>query len=491
MGCGQGKADAPATKASAGTAAPAAAAPAPVAPPAGSSASSKPKDMKLRVSSELNRRALVPERMIAIAEVYLINDQDYNKIGSGSFGKVVKAEHRQTQVVRAVKSIAKDDKVEVNRVRNEVHIGKIMAHPNIVKMCETFEDKVCIYIVMELCTGGSVGDVLQKEKILSEKHTLVIVYQLLYAINYMHSNGICHRDVKPDNLLLLNSDPLDTSIVKVADFGLSCQFQPNVDMTIVAGTPAYAAPDVLKGKYDQSCDLWSTGVTLYQLLSGELPFDGKTDQELVDKVKRGNYSFKAQTWQTVSDSAKDLVRGLLAFKQRERLQAKDALQHEGAKRGAPGLKEPAVVKRLVQTLPGFCQETALKRVALQVMAAQVSEVHLAPARRLFMSLDADGDGAVSGEELKKGMVAHGVSEQELSPDFRAAMEVLCPLTYTEFLGMTLELRVIGEEGVLATTFRFLDADGDGFISADDLEKTDLLVQAKGKDLLSELSLRSQ
>ena len=101
----------------------------------------------------------------------------------------------------------------------------------------------------------------------------------MQAINYCHTNGIVHRDLKPENFLLLTKH--DESPLKVIDFGLSTTFDSKVNMKTKAGTPYYISPEVLEGKYDASCDIWSSGVILYILLSGVPPFYGDTDPEIL------------------------------------------------------------------------------------------------------------------------------------------------------------------------------------------------------------------
>jgi len=104
----------------------------------------------------------------------------------------------------------------------------------------------------------------------------------MQAINYCHSKGIAHRDLKPENFLYLTKH--DDSPIKVIDFGLSKNFESNETMTTKAGTPYYISPEVLIGNYDHSCDIWSSGVMLYIILSGVPPFYGDSDQEILQAV---------------------------------------------------------------------------------------------------------------------------------------------------------------------------------------------------------------
>lgn len=159
-------------------------------------------------------------------------------------------------------------------------------HPNIIKLYETFEDSRNIYLVMEICEGGELFDRIIDKGQFSETEARVIFTQMIQAINYCHSNGIAHRDLKPENFLFLTK--AEDSPIKVIDFGLSKHFDEkggHSAMTTRAGTPYYISPEVLSGNYDESCDIWSSGVILYILLSGVPPFGGDSDPEILEAVK--------------------------------------------------------------------------------------------------------------------------------------------------------------------------------------------------------------
>jgi calcium-dependent protein kinase len=117
--------------------------------------------------------------------------------------------------------------------------------------------------------------------------------------------NIAHRDIKPENVLINESGNL-----KLIDFGLSKQVKSKKMNTIV-GTPYYIAPEVLKGKYNVKCDIWSLGVIMYILLSGYLPFGGTGAAEVFEKVQAGEYSFSQKEWKKVSDEGKDLINHML------------------------------------------------------------------------------------------------------------------------------------------------------------------------------------
>jgi serine/threonine protein kinase len=164
---------------------------------------------------------------------------------------------------------------------------------------------------------------------LTEKEIRIVFLQLFNAIKYLHDRKIVHRDLKPENILMPSKEGLR---IKVSDFGLSKLL--NIDystMQTVCGTVLYVAPEVLESNkersYNRAVDMWSAGVILYVCLCGDLPFSGSRTNEVVEKIKSGIYSMNSPRWNNVSDSAKDLVCGLLTKDSFKRLTVDDALNH--------------------------------------------------------------------------------------------------------------------------------------------------------------------
>merc|ERR1719238_1047777 len=188
------------------------------------------------------------------------------KMGEGSYGTVSKGTNKATKQLRAVKSIAKAKVKDPDRFKQEIAIMKMMDHPNIIKLYETFEDHRNIYLVMELCAGGELFDRIIECGHFTEVQVAILMQQIIRAIYYMHENKVCHRDLKPENFLFMTKDPIDKNLLKIIDFGLSCKFETGLVLSTKAGTPYYVAPEVLSGKYDHLSDMWSVGVIMYVIL---------------------------------------------------------------------------------------------------------------------------------------------------------------------------------------------------------------------------------
>ena len=190
--------------------------------------------------------------------------------------------HKATGAKVAVKTIKKANLTveDIDLAKREIEILKLCQHPNIIRLHDTFENPDHIYIVMELLKGKDLYEYLNKRDFkISEARARSITHSLATALFYLHSYGIVHRDMKLDNVLMV--DETENSDVKIVDFGLSKMIGPNEYCYEPFGTFGYAAPEVLKGNpYDKSVDIWGLGVMLFILLVGHAPFEEENEEKL-------------------------------------------------------------------------------------------------------------------------------------------------------------------------------------------------------------------
>ena len=177
--------------------------------------------------------------------------------------------------------------------KQEINIMIQIDHPNIINLYEVFEDTRYIYLIMEECSGGElfdrIYDRISKKNLFTEKEAAIIFKQFMSAVCHCHSIKICHRDLKPENLLFLNKN---FDCLKVIDFGLSRIFtEKDHKMKTKVGTAYYVSPEILSGDYDEKCDIWSSGVILYILLTGDPPFNGENDNVIYRKISKKKFSF--------------------------------------------------------------------------------------------------------------------------------------------------------------------------------------------------------
>ena len=210
-------------------------------------------------------------------------------IGNGAFGKVVKAIKKKTQEIVAVKifSINKS-KNKYENIITEANIMKDLNHINIVKYLGYFESGNNIYIVMEYLNGGTLKQYIEnnKDKI-NENISRIIIKQILSALSYLHYTcNICHRDVKPENIMFAEKD--DINSIKLLDFGLSTDNFESKNYLLNCGTLSYMAPEQISNKtYSKAVDIWSVGIILYMMLNkGKNPFYniGESKETVIKRI---------------------------------------------------------------------------------------------------------------------------------------------------------------------------------------------------------------
>ncbi|CAI5525091.1 unnamed protein product [Closterium sp. Naga37s-1] len=251
------------------------------------------------------------------------------KIGSGRYGVIRTCLSRKTRVVLACKTIRKDQvkcMEDAEDVRTEVIIlGMLRNHPGIISLHDAFEDAKYVHLIMEMCRGGDLFDRVKLRGQFKETDAAIVCRSLVEALLHCHSNGVIHRDVKPENVLMCDKD-VDTKI-KLIDFGVATFYKRGVPCTERAGTVEYTAPEVLDKSYGPECDIWSAGVVLYILLCGFPPFWAATNAELEQSVRAAAVDFRHPRWAAVSDGAKDLVKRMLTKDVRRRISALEIFGH--------------------------------------------------------------------------------------------------------------------------------------------------------------------
>ncbi|KAL4486032.1 hypothetical protein ABPG72_003966 [Tetrahymena utriculariae] len=414
-------------------------------------------------------------------------------LGQGTYGSVIKVKLKNSNQQRAIKIIPKSRVKNPQRFLNEINIMRNLDHPNIIKLYETFEDARNVYLVMELCDGGELFDRIIAKGHYTEQEARVTFTQIVQAVNHCHSNGICHRDLKPENFLLLNKS--DDSPIKVIDFGLSYIFQENdlkigggpitgekLSMSTRAGTPYYISPEVLEGKYDEGCDIWSLGVILFILLSGVPPFYGPNDSAILEMVKSRKFSFEIPEFNNVSESAKDLIRKCLTTPDK-RLTASQILQHPWTQETGGNKSN---LKLNFNALKNFTSHEKIKKVALTYIASQLSESEIIELGKLFKQLDKNNDGVLTIEEITAGLNKLDSKQSKEIESIISSMDTdgSGTINYTEFIAASMDKSIYMKEEKLLHAFKMLDLDGSGKISKDEL-KSVLGTDEQYKDLNDE------
>ncbi|CAM9461983.1 unnamed protein product [Ectocarpus sp. 6 AP-2014] len=256
-------------------------------------------------------------------------------LGKGSFATVKLAVRKSDGTKWAVKVIEKTalSQEDEEALKNEVQILGAMNHPNIVRLNQVFDCQNCLYMVMELCTGGELFDRIVMKDHYTENEARDCIIQMTKAIMYCHQNGIVHRDLKPENLLYSDFDE-GTAVLKLADFGLAKLCTENTMLNTACGTPGYVAPEILEGRpYGKEVDMWSVGVIAYILLCGFPPFYDENNSAMFKAIKLGKYDFPSPFWDDVDCEAKDMIGCLLVTDAAKRYSAEQLLQHPWVAQG--------------------------------------------------------------------------------------------------------------------------------------------------------------
>lgn len=243
------------------------------------------------------------------------------EIGRGGFGTVFKAHKDDDDEIVAIKVIKKStlkDSSSVEGIRREISLLTRIQHPNIVKGIEVLNSEKNIYMVMEYVDGGDLQDELQRKKKFDEQEAKPIFKSLLQCLAFCHDQGVAHRDLKFENLLLTSS-----GILKVCDFGLAHISKGSNLCETLVGTEDFICPEIYqRHAYEgHEADMWSAGIILYTMLAGVYPFTANSTRELVKKTIRCKYDFP----DGFPPQAKEIVCSLLVARGKDRLTAEEAL----------------------------------------------------------------------------------------------------------------------------------------------------------------------
>lgn len=399
------------------------------------------------------------------------------ELGSGSFGVVHKARDIRTNVVSmstfvAVKTIPKKKVSDPNKIKEEFNVLRQLDHAHICKAYECYEDRRNIYLVMDICTGGTLLETLCKQTKFSEADASNVMRQILGALAYLHAASFVFRDLKTENIMF--AKPVQKGLVgniKLIDFGLCCPFQKGTKILRAAGTPYSVAPELVTApvQYDQKCDTWSAGVVMYIILSGQYPFQGKTKDELLHNIRREPVSFKDKRWKKISKDAKTLLAEMLRKKAETRCEIIQALEHTWLQVGNV-LPDANIMEDVVETMRNFQYLNMLQKAAITALAWRANDDDTKHLRQIFEALDRDGNGHITVQELRGAIETQGV---QLPTDFNFSQlgtDGNETIEYTEFLAAALDQKKILKEEVIWEAFKVFDHDGSGTVTKKELLK---------------------
>lgn len=328
--------------------------------------------------AEVARRKLDVHHSITdslVRETYIVGD----KLGHGASGEVYLTTHKHTKHKFALKIIRKDQVMnDLQSMVTEIEIMKRVRHRHVVSMYELYESPRCQWLILELVTGGSLQEYILKTTQYSEESVIRLIMQILLGLQYLHSLGIVHRDLKVENILLQGVGT--QSEIKIADFGLSAfvgvgevrtcmlacslllnqlfssvfvlmRHQVGYDaeegikrkkyrqLTDMWGTKEYFAPELIKRAYGPQADLWAVGCIVYEMLSGDVAFPihrNEHDSSVFKRIQEANVNYSTPVWKDISQLAKDFTVLMLSPDPVKRPNCCEALQHPWITGGGGG-----------------------------------------------------------------------------------------------------------------------------------------------------------
>ena len=260
-------------------------------------------------------------------EAKITDFQIIKELGAGSFGHVYLVTHKATKAQYAIKAIDKRNKAnqeEKPYFRREIEVMYKIHHPNVVKLYGHFEDNNYCYFIMEYISKGNVYGLIpqDKKKRLNTQVVASLMKDVISAVYYLHNMKpiIIHRDIKPENVLLAEG-----LVAKLTDFGWSNYMQEDEKRTTVCGTPIYLAPEIIKEEgHDEKVDIWCIGVLCFELITGNVPFQGSD----IDTLKDNILHLKIAWPKDINIDAKNLIKKILKSDPASRISLEDMLKHQ-------------------------------------------------------------------------------------------------------------------------------------------------------------------
>ncbi len=228
-------------------------------------------------------------------------------IGKGTFSIVKLGENKLTKEKVAIKIMLKSkiiNQEDLIRIAREIEMLKKLNHPNVIKIYKILEDSKQFYIIMEYCENGELFNRIVEKQRLTEDEASLFYYQIISGLEYIHKKKIVHRDLKPENLLLSKDD-----ILKIIDFGLSNYSSFNIMLATPCGSPCYASPEMVSGKKYNGflIDVWSTGIILFAMICGYLPFEDSNNEILFGKILRCKINYPKHIGELPLDLMKKII----------------------------------------------------------------------------------------------------------------------------------------------------------------------------------------
>ena len=327
------------------------------------------------------------------------------------------------------------------------------------------------------------------------------------GVAYIHGMGIAHIDLKLENILFSSEKP--SSPIKIIDFGFSVFLGKNNEnskdketenekktvykrLKSKVGTLYYISPEIIKGNYDEKCDIWACGVILYILLAGYPPFNGNTDKEVYNQITNIKLDFEKERWKNISKYAKELIKNMLT-PAKNRFTAKQVLSSKWLEvKLKDDIDENISTALDYRRINKYKTYNKLKKAILTFIASRLSSEESAQIRNIFYNIDEDKNGYISYEDFRKYLVNEYdiddviENEEELQKGFESVdIDHNNQIDYTEFIAANLDEKIFLKTEKLKEAFRIFDINDNGAIKRDDIIRVMKLENVSNKNEIAD------
>jgi len=419
--------------------------------------------------------------------------EEIRELGQGAFGRIALVREVATghERVRKTVSTAHLTPELLDMTKKEIELLSSLDHPGVVKLYEYAEDaqRQELVLILEYLPGGSCDQLIAEGQAPpSEALVARLICQLLTSLEYCHSRGIVHRDVKPGNMMLArDAQALGRADCKLIDFGFAGIAKPGADSLV--GTAAYIAPEMIRFEpHTPKIDIWSVGVTAFELLSGQAPFGKDADvnlgpnQPIFQRIKQyqgfeeveDQFNGVHKWWNRRSAECREFVRWLMHPRADVRPTAAEALEHPWLQRYLP--RQAPFTREMADSLISYAQAPSVARCCLLIVAGRLGIPDLEQLGAAFLSADGNGDGKISREELEEALENVQGSwwwTPSAEIDVDKVLEAADPdhtggMGYTDFIAACIYARHGSDEELARQAFYAMDSDRDGWVYVRDI-----------------------
>ena len=469
-------------------------------------------------------------------------EDDYlfiKNLGQGGYGKVIKATHKKTGMIRAIKFIPKNNLkfgYTDEDIFREIEILRKLQHPNIMKLYEFYSDNEYYYLVNEYCSEGDLNDKMIKIENFDENIVKMLMFQIFQAVYYLHNKNVIHGDLKLENIMIdnINTKTLEEKKInkfkknlsflssiktdlensfnyeeelnnqqnsskennnlimqfnetknfelKLIDFGASKIFTKyKRNFEDIVGTLYYCSPEVLKNNYDFKCDIWSCGVTMYILLTGDIPFKGNNEEEIMKSILNDRLDFENNIkLKNISDDAKDLIKKCFIYNSNKRISAKEALNHNFFKSGINkyNLFNDELIDDTFNVL-NILREYPKYNIITQLFIAFIThnfidKIYMNKIKKVFFLINKSLDGQIKIEELINAykMANINIKKNDIIKIFKSMDSTIInnSIEYEEFLRAGIDKKLIFTEEHIKLGFEMIDFQKKGKINVYEIKQ---------------------